>query len=311
MKKVLAVVLCLLMVISLAACGGPKGLEVAQGNTTHNANNAFGAAVTDGENIYFELYDGIFCLDKEGNIKTVLKENGYRTGFLLDGDTLYYEEDDAYYKIHVNGGVAEKVFAPEMKNKDDILATINLVDDKLYYEILGEKDSVPYVYDLKKNKVTELDHRLSLAVFTKEGIWSMSEDENGYYLWGDGAKAFPVENFFLKFVSGDYYYGFLMEDGEGYLSRVKKNSKDAEKLLKLDYAFDIDTNGTYIFYVEDDTLYRCDMDGKNLSKIYMGMTITKSFYTLNDRILVADIKDMDSVLLMDVNGQNQEELKAN
>ena len=312
MKKILALSMCLLMVLLLGACGSSKGLEVAQGNSNHNAGNAFGAAVYDGENIYYAVdWAGIYRRDPDGNIDQVMESDGYLNSFLLDGDYLYFEEDDAFYRVKKTGGAQELVFTPQKNSEDDLVMLENLVDGKLYYSIAHDTEtSIEYCYDLERESNETVEFSLYSAIFTSEGIWALPQEGDTYQLWDGSNRAFPNEELMPWFVSGDYYYGFSWKGDQCYLSRMRQGSTDIEQLLEMDYTMDIDTNGTYIFYkpLMEQTIYRCDMDGKHVAEIYTGMDYDKHFYVLGDHLLIADVDGRSGGLLMDVDGRNQEQL---
>ncbi|HMM05293.1 MAG TPA: DUF5050 domain-containing protein [Clostridiales bacterium] len=205
----------------------------------------------------------------------------------MQGDTIYYLheasniDEDKLKSIDLNGNNEQVYFT-----FDGDISDINVIGDQLFF--VGDSydadynhvDSGVYVYDLYSDTLEEIyvteDTIYNLYVHSDQIYFNVSTENGGDQILKADLDGFYVQTVLTK---EDYIYAFAVFDDS-------------------------------IYYVYQETLYRCDFNGQHETEIYASPNTIDAYCVADDVIYIADHPEADRPVIKKLllnGGENSEE----
>lgn len=199
----------------------------------------------------------------------------------MQGDTIYYlheamnTDEDKLKAIDLNGNNEQVYFT-----FDGDISNINVIGDQLFF--IGDSydadynhvDSGVYVYDLYSDTLEEI---------------YMTED--------------TIYNLYV--LSDQIYFNVSAESGEDQIFKADLDGFYVQTVLKKqDYIYNFAVFDDFIYYIYQDTLYRCDFNGEHETEIYASSNTIDAYCVVGDVLYIADHQESDRLVIkkLDLDG---------
>ncbi len=205
----------------------------------------------------------------------------------MQDDTIYYLHEaidinqDKLKAVDLNGNNEQVFFT-----FDGDISNINVIGDQLFF--VGDTydadynliDSGIYVYDLYNDTLEEI---------------YVAEDSI-YHLY---------------VLSDQIYFDVSTENGGDQILKADPDGLHVQTVLaKQDYIYSFAVFDNFIYYIYQETLYRCDFNGQHETEIYTSPNIIDTYCVTDNAIYIADHPETDRLVIkkLDLDGSGEEEL---
>ena len=279
------------------------------GNTQDNYNSG-GHLVSQGDDIYFTMRDGIYKTDVSGSEPTLVRSGGGLYDLSLVGDWLYFgdnNDDVKHYRLNTKTGVEELLL--------EFCTNLRVYKDKLYYSEAFTK----------KFYKADLDGKNAVVLF-ENFIYSQINvvDDKLYWVSNDCLYISDLDGKIENFYSTEHSNRVIIDNGykytDGNLYKETIDGKDSKLLVKSNVLF-INIEGDWIYYIStkssfDDTdpgIYKIKTDGTEIIQIYRGnatwLSVVGNWVYFTVQKEAQGNKYETKYYRMDINGRGVKELQ--
>ncbi len=202
----------------------------------------------------------------------------------MQDDTIYYlhesmdTKEDKIKAIDLNGNNEQIYFT-----FDGEISNINVIGNQLFF--VGDSydadynhvDSGVYVYDLYSDTIEEI-------YITEDTIYN------------------------LYVLSNQIYFDVSTEDGGDQILKADLDGFQVQTVLKKQgYIYSFAVFDDFIYYIDRETLCRCDFNGQHETKIYASPNTIDAYCVAGDTVYIADHPESDSLIIkkLHLNGVNE------
>lgn len=256
----------------------------------------------------FQTKDKIYMRDDQGylvsmdhhleNQQILLKEKCEY--IYVVNDKIYYTNSQHFICSVSTDGKDEKVIL----NKD--VYYLNYKDNKLYYQLDDQGKENIYVYDLKTNQQTQLNHRKSYNINVL--------DDCIYYTSQDGIYKIGLDGQGEEKICEGNVYNLIYQDHKLYYSLNLQivyydlNSHES-KVLVDEQSQLLNVNQTDIFYYSKSGVKRYNFASKETKVIYAGGV--KNAFVVGDKLVINTADSLSNEgykVITDMDGENQQRI---